>query len=114
VSYESNGKVSEDVQEEMNRLYESCDESIKNMSDQEPRKEEFVPERERESVRTSSRGPVTESDGCKHIIVLQDAFGKWHEEAPTKNTNTATIVEWLQKNVFYRFDKPDMITTDSG
>src|SRR5699024_4753857 len=30
------------------------------------------------------------------------------------NTRTATIVEWLKKEVFSRFGEPDMITTDGG
>jgi hypothetical protein len=86
-------------------------------SDREPHKEELFPkesEKVFERVHVDICGPVTESDGCKHIIVLQDAFSKWLEAAPIKDTNTSTIVGWLKKNVFHRFGEPDMITTDGG
>jgi hypothetical protein len=67
-----------------------------------------------ERVHVDICGPLIESGGCKHILVLQDAFSKWLEATPIKDTNTTTIVNWLKENVFQRFGEPDMITTDGG
>src|SRR5699024_4017389 len=82
-----------------------------------PHKEEMFPlesEEVFERVHVDLCGPLTNSDGNTHILVLQDAFSKWIEAKAICDTRTATIVDWLQKEVFSRFGEPDMITTDGG
>src|SRR5690606_17319760 len=86
-------------------------------SDIEPHKEEMIPlesDTVFERVHLDICGPLTESEGNKHIVVLQDAFSKWLEAAPVKDTSASTIIKWLKTNVFNRFGEPNMITTDGG
>src|SRR5699024_3757580 len=100
------------------KLYlKKCFECQSKKNDLEPHKEDMCPlesEEVFERVHVDLCGPLTESDGNTYILVLQDAFSKWIEATPISNTRTATIVEWLQKEVFSRFGEPDMITTDGG
>ena len=57
---------------------------------------------------------LMETDGFKHVVVLQDAFSKWLEVKPVKDLRATTIIDWLKEEVFSRFGEPDMIVSDEG
>src|SRR5699024_2664694 len=102
---------------DLKRHLKKCFACLAKKDDLEPHKEEMYPlesEDVFERVHVDLCGPLTESDGNTYILVLQDAFSKWIEATAIHDTRTATIIEWLQKEVFSRFGEPDMITSDGG
>ena len=102
---------------DLKRHLKKCFACQTKKDDLEPHKQEMIPlesEEVFERVHIDLCGPLTESDGSKYILVLQDAFSKWIEATAVKDTSAATIIDWLQKEVFKRFGEPDTITTDGG
>ena len=94
-----------------------CFECQSKKDDVEPHKEAMVPldvEDVFDRVHLDLCGPLTVSDGNTHVAVLQDAFSKWLEAKPLKDTRTSTITDWLEREIFSRFGEPDLITTDGG
>jgi len=88
------------------------------------KKDDIEPNKERlyvqDSFETLERmhidlcGQLHESDGNKWIVVLEDAYSKWLEAKPLKDSRAASVIKWLEEEVFNRFGAPDLITSDQG
>ncbi|KAH9398026.1 hypothetical protein TYRP_019400 [Tyrophagus putrescentiae] len=102
--------------EQLKGHLKNCDSCQMKKDDDEPFREEMVAlesEEVFERVHLDLCGPLTQSDGCTHIAVLQDAFSKWIEAVALPDTRAKTIAEWLA-DVFARYGAPKMLTTDGG
>jgi len=102
---------------DLKRHLKECFTCQTRKDDIEPFKEEMVPldsETPFQRVHVDICGPLIESNGNKHFVVLQDACSKWIEAKPIPNTRSATIIDWLVRDIFFRHGVPDMITTDNG
>ncbi|XP_058725976.1 uncharacterized protein LOC131597287 [Vicia villosa] len=56
----------------------------------------------------------TSSKGQKYILVGIDYFTKWVEAVPLVNVDQETIIQFIQRQILYRFRIPESITTDQG
>ena len=56
----------------------------------------------------------TSSKGQRYILVGIDYFTKWVEAIPLVNVDQEAIIEFIQKQIIYRFGIPESITTDQG
>ncbi|XP_050896078.1 uncharacterized protein LOC127102788 [Lathyrus oleraceus] len=54
------------------------------------------------------------SKGQRYILVVIDYFTKWVEEVPLVNVDQETVIEFIQRQILYRFGIPESITTDQG
>lgn len=61
-------------------------------------------------------GPLPASKVHKHIwiIVVVDVFSKYVFAKACTKANANQITEFLEKEVFYRFETPEIIVTDNG
>lgn len=61
-------------------------------------------------------GPLPASKVHKHIwiIMVMDAFSKYTFAKACTRANANTISEFLEKEVFYRFETPEIIVSDNG
>jgi hypothetical protein len=61
-------------------------------------------------------GPLTpkSSDGHSYILVAIDYFSKWAEAATFHEVKKETIVNFIKRNVIYRYGMPRYIITDNG
>ncbi|KAH9769701.1 hypothetical protein KPL71_012115 [Citrus sinensis] len=59
-------------------------------------------------------GPFPPSFGNLYILVAVDYVSKWVEAATLPTNDAKTVVAFLQKNIFSRFDTPRAIITDKG
>jgi hypothetical protein len=61
-------------------------------------------------------GPLSESEGKRHILVLIDSTSMWPELVPVEDTSAETAVRALFDNVVARFGMPREISvlTDNG
>src|ERR1043165_4693902 len=56
----------------------------------------------------------TSSKGQRYILVGIDYFTKWVEAIPLVNVDQEAIIEFIQKQIIYRFGIAESITTDQG
>ena len=54
------------------------------------------------------------SKGHKWILAATDYFTKWVEAVPMRNVTAKDVVNFIKEHIIYRFDIPQMITTDQG
>ncbi|XP_050894658.1 uncharacterized protein LOC127101322 [Lathyrus oleraceus] len=56
----------------------------------------------------------TSSKGQKYILVGIDYFTKWVEAVPLVNVDQETAIEFIQRQILYRFGIPESIRIDQG
>ncbi|XP_050888416.1 uncharacterized protein LOC127093515 [Lathyrus oleraceus] len=56
----------------------------------------------------------TSSKGQRYILVGVDYFTKWVETVPLVNVDQEIVIEFIQRQILYRFGIPKSITTDQG
>lgn len=49
-----------------------------------------------------------------YILVVINYFTKWIEAYPLVNVDQDAVIDFIQKNIIYRFIIPETITTDQG
>ena len=54
------------------------------------------------------------SKSQKYILVGIDYFTKWIEAVPLVNVDQENVIEFIQKNIIFRYGIPETITTDQG
>ena len=59
-------------------------------------------------------GPFPPSFGNLYILVAFDYVSKWVEAATLPTNDAKSVVAFLQKNIFSRFDTPRAIISDEG
>ena len=52
------------------------------------------------------------SKSQKYILVGIDYFTKWIEAIPLVNVEQESVIEFIQKNIIYRFEIPETIITN--
>ena len=58
--------------------------------------------------------PSSKPGGFTHLFTIKDTFTKWIEGFPIKKTDTITLIDILQKEIFSRFGKCERIHSDQG
>ncbi|OMO73048.1 Integrase, catalytic core [Corchorus capsularis] len=59
-------------------------------------------------------GPFPQSHGNVYILVAVEYVSKWVEAAALPNNTGASVVKFIKKNIFTRFDVPRAILSDNG
>lgn len=54
------------------------------------------------------------SKNQRYILVGIDYFTKWIEAIPLPNVDQEDVIEFIQKQIIYRFGIPEIVTTDQG
>ncbi|XP_050908447.1 uncharacterized protein LOC127122083 [Lathyrus oleraceus] len=54
------------------------------------------------------------SKGQRYILVGNDYFTKWVEVVPLVNVDQEIVIEFIQRQILYRFGIPESITTNQG
>jgi transposase InsO family protein len=54
------------------------------------------------------------SKGHQFVLVTMDYFTKWAKAVPLKNMTHKEVIHFILKNIIYRFDIPQTLTTDQG
>ena len=55
-----------------------------------------------------------DEEGNRYLIVAVDCLSKWVEAAPLPSKHAFRCAEWLYREVFARWGKPDWVRTDNG
>ena len=58
--------------------------------------------------------PTGIKGGAKHAILAVDYFTKWVEGEALVNITEANTINFIKKNILYRFGIPSTIITDNG
>ncbi|KAK0601687.1 hypothetical protein LWI29_026467 [Acer saccharum] len=56
----------------------------------------------------------TALEGAKHVIVAVDYFTKWVKAKPLVHITEANTINFVKKNILYKFGIPNTIITDNG
>ena len=56
----------------------------------------------------------TSSKSQKYILVGINYFTKWIKAIPLVNADQENVIEFIQKNIIFRYGIPETITTDQG
>ena len=60
-------------------------------------------------------GPLTTStEGHQYILLFIEAFSRWPEIIPIKDSKAATIAKHLYEDIIVRFGAPDVLLSDRG
>jgi len=60
-------------------------------------------------------GPLPKSfEGHLYILAATNYFSKWAEAAALKEVKKETVVNFIRKNIIYRYGVPRYIITDNG
>ena len=61
-------------------------------------------------------GPLTpkSSDGHSYILAATDYFSKWAEAAVFREVKKETVVNFIKRNIIFRYGVPRYIITDNG
>ena len=59
-------------------------------------------------------GPFPPSFTNEYILVAVDYVSKWVEAIPCARADAKTVVTFLKKNIFSKFDSPRVLISDGG
>jgi hypothetical protein len=61
-------------------------------------------------------GPIDppSSEGHRFILAATDYFSKWAETVPLREVKSDNVINFLERNIIYRFGIPHRITSDNA